>query len=280
MTLILYRISGDPMKFERYNALNDSWETRQSLLESRFFAQLVAVNKSLYLLGGATLDASGVTFGVNSIQSYCPTSDAWTTLDCKLESRAEAGCAVLGNKIYIVGGFSWDIKERLKSAEVYDVQTDTLEIIGEIATPLTGIGCCATTICDLSVKKRMQESGEVHFENECNTCNFYHHCSQSSCNLDARNSQDKSQTNQDVTLTKKTTQVECNSKSKKKKSNTRTKMPRISQNSNGTKYAERYRLTRAISCEPPSTKCGKYGNYPEPKLKLPKLIPETKAIRE
>ena len=274
----MYLISGDPTKFERYNALNDSWETRQSLLESRFFAQLAAVNKSLYLLGGATVGESGVTSGVTSIQSYCPTSDTWTTLDCKLEARAEAGCAVLGNKIYLVGGFSWSMKERLKSAHVYDVETDTVEVIGEIAVPLTGIGCCATTICDLSLKKRMQESGEAFVETECKTCNFYHHCSQSSCNLEATKSQDKSQTNQDVTLTKETTQAECNSKSKKKKS--KKQLPRIAQNSNGTKYAERYRLTRAISCEPPSTKCGRCGNYPEPNLKLPKLMPETKAIRE
>ena len=223
---------------------------------------------------------SGVTSGVTSIQSYCPINDTWTTLDCKLDPRAEAGCAVLGNKIYIVGGFSWNMKERLKSAHVYDVQTDTVEVIGEIAVPLTGIGCCATTICDLSLKKKIQESGEALVKNECNTCNFYHHCSQSSCNLYAKKSQEKSQTNQDVALTKKTTQEECNSKSKKKKSKTQTKMPRIAQNSNGTKYAERYRLTRAISCEPPSTMCGRCGNNPEPKLKLPKLIPETKAMRE
>ena len=280
--------------------------------QSRFFAQLAAVNKNLYLLGGATVDPCGTTSGVTSVESYCPTSDTWTILESNLAPRAECGCTVINNKIYVVGGYNWDVGERLKTAEVYDVETDTVETIGEIAVALTGIACCATSICDLKLKSR-QQADKGNIGNTFNTCNFYHHCSQSSCELtENTNNQDLQKTDTSTAQSEKIpNQPNCNNpKVKKKKSNaqancrtvnTKNKksgtqancgnvsakrkksstqsiiMPRIPQKGVGIKYAQRYRLTRAISCEPPINKCG---NNPETTLKLPKIIPETKAMRE
>ena len=292
--------AGDPQKFERYNVITDCWESRTPLSQSRFFAQLATVNKYLYLLGGATVDSCGCTYGVAIIEFYCPMSDTWTTLESTLTPRAEGGCAVLDNKIYIVGGFNWDVKERLKTAEVYDVDMDTVQTIGDITVPLTGIACCATTICDLSDKKSREQTD---VGKSFNTYDFYHHCSQSPCSLASTSETDnienlhqqKAETSTKSTLPEKnTTQANCshakeqkkksktqencgkNSKVKKKKSSTQSIiMPRKPPRS---KYAQRYRLTRAVSCEPPIRK--RRNNPETTTLKLPALVPEAKAMRE
>ena len=52
------------------------------------------------------------------VECYNPTSDTWTQLPGMLEPRAEASCAALGNRIYVMGGYSWDKNIRLNTAEV------------------------------------------------------------------------------------------------------------------------------------------------------------------
>lgn len=72
------------------------------------------------------------------MECYVPLTDTWMVLTGMNEPRAEAGCAVLGGKIYVVGGYSWDDNKRLNSTEVYDTQTDTWSYDTPIRAALTG----------------------------------------------------------------------------------------------------------------------------------------------
>ena len=63
---------------------------------------------------GATIDGHGNVVCVRKVECYVPTTDTWVVLAPMTQPRAEAGCAVLGNNIYIVGGYSWDDNKRLR----------------------------------------------------------------------------------------------------------------------------------------------------------------------
>lgn len=63
-----------------------------------------------------------------------------------LEPRAEAGCAILGKSIYIVGGYSWNTHKRLESVEVYDIEMDAWTSVASIAVPYTGVACGEITV--------------------------------------------------------------------------------------------------------------------------------------
>ncbi|XP_013416498.1 kelch-like protein diablo [Lingula anatina] len=147
--------SGDRLissRVERYNPLTDNWEIRRSLSTPRFFAMLVPWANHLFLVGGATLDPSGNVTCVSCIERYTPVTDTWCTLSSMQEPRAEAGCALLGSKIYVVGGYSWNRGARLSSVEVYDIDKDTWSPAASIHTPYTGISCGALTLYRLPNK--------------------------------------------------------------------------------------------------------------------------------
>ena len=86
---------------------------------------------------------AGSVIGIPYIESYNPLTDTWTKLNQIQEPRAEFGAAILANKLYMVGGYSWDRNARLNSAEVYDLQQNQCEILSSISKPYTGISSCA-----------------------------------------------------------------------------------------------------------------------------------------
>ncbi|CAH1795785.1 unnamed protein product [Owenia fusiformis] len=133
-------------KVERYNPLLDEWEQRRMLSTPRFFANLASVRNRLYLIGGATVDQSGSVTCAKSVECYNPLSDSWTTVANMEVPRAEAGCTVLDNKIYIIGGYSWDRLKRLDSVESYDTSKDCWDSETSIDKPYTGVGVCTLTL--------------------------------------------------------------------------------------------------------------------------------------
>ncbi len=140
-------------KVERYNPLTNQWESRKPLGTPRFFASLVATqsNKRLFLFGGGTLNSAGNITCVKKVECYFPTTDTWSQMSPMLVPRVEAGVALLGDKIYVMGGYSWDKNERLLSTEVYDCDRDKWTRAKDMDRAYTGIASCALTIYDLSL---------------------------------------------------------------------------------------------------------------------------------
>ena len=134
-------------KVERYNPHTDTWETRRQLSTPRFFAILSSVDDHLYLTGGATLDSdTGEVRCVPNIERYNPRTDTWSVLTAMREPRAEAASCVLGKRIYMVGGYSWDTKAYLQSVECYDTEEDEWSELEPFPKAYTGIACCALTL--------------------------------------------------------------------------------------------------------------------------------------
>ena len=144
---------------ERYNPLSNQWESRRLLSLPRFFSMLAPLDERLFLFGGATLDNSGNVKCVRKVEYYIPSTDSWVGLSQMLDPRAEASCAVQGNKIYVVGGYSWDTNSRLSSVEVYDVEADTWVYAPPIDKAYTGVGCCSITLYHKLPEGQDQQKG-------------------------------------------------------------------------------------------------------------------------
>lgn len=142
---------------ERYNPLTNQWESRRTLSTPRFFAHLVPLGNRLFLLGGATLDNVGNLVCVPKVEYYTPATDSWVSVSSMNQPRAEYGCAILANKIFVVGGYSWNTYKRLDSAEVYDCDKNRWSHVAPIGIPYTGVACCALTIYDQTNPAKMKE---------------------------------------------------------------------------------------------------------------------------
>ena len=80
------------------------------------------------------------------IYRYCNTANQWTII-CKMRTpRSECGCAVLNEKVYILGGYNWNASKRLSDVESFDTDTYTWTSLHDIHQPLTGVGAVALTV--------------------------------------------------------------------------------------------------------------------------------------
>ena len=76
--------------------------------------------------------------GASSIECYDPLADKWTTISNMSTRRQQFGAAVLGNRVYIVGGR--DGLKTLNSVECFDPRTRTWTSAPPIATHRHGLG--------------------------------------------------------------------------------------------------------------------------------------------
>ncbi|CAC5412253.1 KLHL31 [Mytilus coruscus] len=141
--------SGDKMvssKVERYHPAENKWQTRKPLTIPRFFPQLVQVKGSLLVIGGATINSEGTISCVEAVEKYSPTADTWKFVCNMLTPRAEFGCCMLDDVVYVAGGYNWNNGERLTSVESLDLDTMIWTSVSNISRPLTGIACCTLTL--------------------------------------------------------------------------------------------------------------------------------------
>ena len=82
---------------ERYDPLNDTWETLSPMSVARSGIACAVINDKLYAIGGE---------GLSSVEIYDPSAESWTT-GPSLPSEVNRGTAITVNeKIYVVGGIN------------------------------------------------------------------------------------------------------------------------------------------------------------------------------
>ena len=85
---------------EMYDPVTNTWETRAPLPSSRDGFGISVINEMIYIVGGWS--ESGI---VNTVNFYDPKSDKWNIIsEFPNKKNGAAGCATIGNRIYIIGG--------------------------------------------------------------------------------------------------------------------------------------------------------------------------------
>ena len=77
---------------------------------------------------------------------YCAVSNQWTIITKIRTPRSECACAVVREKIYVIGGYNWNARKRLSDVERFDTDTGSWTSLQDIDQPLTGVGAVGITI--------------------------------------------------------------------------------------------------------------------------------------
>ncbi|MDR0372417.1 MAG: hypothetical protein LBI79_02470 [Nitrososphaerota archaeon] len=114
---------------EMFDPVTNSWETKASMPTPRAGLCANAVNEGIYLIGGERYSSVApfrVETDVNEV--YNPVADSWTTKSPLPNAIEGYGSAVVGDKIYLIGGSkraaSTGNSILVGDNQVYDVQTD------------------------------------------------------------------------------------------------------------------------------------------------------------
>ena len=113
-----YAISGfATTRVAVYDPVANSWTTVASLPQLLQYFGSAVVNGKIYVMGGDT----GGSGDRATLYCYDPSSDTWTTLpSMPLGPRYGVRAAVLGGKIYAIGGTSIETGTYLDRVEIYD----------------------------------------------------------------------------------------------------------------------------------------------------------------
>ena len=108
-----------------FKPVDSSWEDLATMASVRRGLCAVALNGHVYAIGGH----DGLrNLGFNSVEKYDPERDQWEFVVPMHEQRCFASAAVVGNKIFVVGG-TGDCFLPLSNCELYDPVTDRWSLL-------------------------------------------------------------------------------------------------------------------------------------------------------
>jgi N-acetylneuraminic acid mutarotase len=117
----IYVISGQPDKrrVDVYNAVNDTWKQYANLPDNNFwYSGITMYQDKIYRFGGG-----GSIAATNASHVYNPTTDYWTAISPLPKSIHAPDAQVLGDSIYITGGYS--SSRYLSGVWIYDIANDS-----------------------------------------------------------------------------------------------------------------------------------------------------------
>ena len=117
-------LSGTPLAtVERYDILNNAWQTMAPLPSPRMDLAAAAVGNKIFVFGGSTGFLAGM---MTDVDVYDPNTDTWDTspTDMLTPRAVMYACADKGGMIYLIGGTS-DGTTATGVVEAYKVSTDT-----------------------------------------------------------------------------------------------------------------------------------------------------------
>ncbi|XP_077988448.1 kelch-like protein 26 [Glandiceps talaboti] len=131
---------------ECYDPLSDRWTEKNPLRYGRCHASMVDVGERLYLFGGMmkTGSTDEDCQSLPDVHRYLDDDDTWEYVTDMVEARHESGIAVVGTRIYIIGGISAKEKLLLSSVECFDTMAGHWQHPKppDLPKPVFGHSCC------------------------------------------------------------------------------------------------------------------------------------------
>nr|XP_060641087.1 kelch-like protein 26 [Anolis sagrei ordinatus] len=128
-----------------YDPEADQWEFKAPMNEPRVLHAMAAARGRIYALGGR-MDHVDRCFDVLAAEHYVPEADQWTMVSPMRAGQSEAGCCLLEDRIYVVGGYNWHLNNVTSIVQVYNTQTDEWERDLHIPESFAGIACAPVVL--------------------------------------------------------------------------------------------------------------------------------------
>lgn len=126
---------------EEYDPKTNSWEKRAPMPTPRHGCAAVAVDGRILVIGGMGDEhAPGASSrgALSTVEEYDPATNRWHTLARMPTPRGFLCCAVVGGKVYAIGGH-YDVR----TLECYDPKTDRWDKLPTMSAGFTRLGAAA-----------------------------------------------------------------------------------------------------------------------------------------
>ncbi|OBS65084.1 hypothetical protein A6R68_06377, partial [Neotoma lepida] len=117
----------------------DKWIQKAPMTTVRGLHCMCTVGDRLYVIGGNHFRGTSDYDDVLSCEYYSPILDQWTPIAAMLRGQSDVGVAVFENKIYVVGGYSWNNRCMVEIVQKYDPEKDEWHKVFDLPESLGGI---------------------------------------------------------------------------------------------------------------------------------------------
>lgn len=124
----------------------DKWTQKAPMTTVRGLHCMCTVGDRLYVIGGNHFRGTSDYDDVLSCEYYSPILDQWTPIAAMLRGQSDVGVAVFQNKIYVVGGYSWNNRCMVEIVQKYDPEKDEWHKVFDLPESLGGIRACTLTV--------------------------------------------------------------------------------------------------------------------------------------
>lgn len=124
----------------------DRWTQKAPMTTVRGLHCMCTVGDRLYVIGGNHFRGTSDYDDVLSCEYYSPALDVWTSIAAMLRGQSDVGVAVFDNKIYVVGGYSWNNRCMVEIVQKYDPDKDEWHKVFDLPESLGGIRACTLTV--------------------------------------------------------------------------------------------------------------------------------------
>lgn len=151
-----------------YEPSRDSavWVERPSMTQARGWHCMASLHHLIYAIGGSDDHADTTErFDILQVEAYDPHEGQWTSVAPLLLPNSEAGLAVWAEKIYILGGYSWEGMAFSRATQVYDPDKGAWSRGPDLPKRIAGASACVCsvrpshTLDSQDRKKKLQTSG-------------------------------------------------------------------------------------------------------------------------
>ena len=126
-----------------YDPQRDAWQYKSHMIHSRGYHVMVTHADRILACAGNT--NAGNRTDVLHAESYDIETDQWTVLSASLRGQSEAPAVTWRDRLYIVGGYSWNSHSFQRFIQAYDIREDRWRHLNSnmmLPEPMTGVVAC------------------------------------------------------------------------------------------------------------------------------------------
>ena len=137
---------------EEYDPATDTWAAKSGMKNRRMMHGAAAVNGKIYVIGGVLNNTPGPWIDTGLVESYDPMTESWETKSPMPTPRRSPEVAVIGDKIYVIGGLypndprRFDYYDVIDAVEEYDPSTDSWDT--KISIPNRRLNPACSAVAD------------------------------------------------------------------------------------------------------------------------------------
>lgn len=130
-----------------YDVRTDVWEERRPMCTARGWHSMCTLDERIYSIGGSDDSVESMErFDVLAVEAYSPHCDQWSRVAPLLQANSESGVAVWQDRIYILGGYSWERTAFSRAVQVYDRQADRWSRATDLPKAIAGVSACVCAL--------------------------------------------------------------------------------------------------------------------------------------